>query len=159
MLLLFLSRSLLEGNSHPCFSRLVLEKHAASTTSRTWHRLGFHSYMVILWTKEVFPVFMALSFFSCWKSNWWCEGFVAACQSWILIAQSMLHVLASWYIQGFMDQVHMHKVLCRAHGNKPMVALTLQSFGSYQSNKLFPEPLPGFFLEGGIFFLFKRKFK
>lgn len=61
------------------------------------------------------------------------------------------------YIQGFVDQAHMHKVLCRLHGNKPVVVLTLIPFGKYQSKKLFPEPLPGSILEAGGFFPLQKE--
>lgn len=62
-------------------------------------------------------------------------------------------------IQGFVDQAHMRKVLCGAHGNKPVVVLTLIPSGRYQSKKLFPESLPGFILEGGVSFPLQKKFK
>lgn len=42
--------------------------------------------------------------------------------------------------------------LCRAHGNKLTDFLTLQTFGSYLSKKLFLEPFSVYISEGAILF-------
>lgn len=99
----------------PMFFKAGLEQTSCihNQQNLTWTWLSFlHGNP---WNKRPISCFCGLKVFSCWKHNWWCEGFVAACQTWILTAWSVLHVLASWYIQGFVDQADVQQVSCRAH--------------------------------------------
>lgn len=68
----------------------------------------------------------------------------------------------TWGLRAHSESI---RELCRKHGNKPSIVLTLQSFGSYLSTSVFPEHfpgsgfqnvIPGCISEGAILFCSKR---